>query len=237
MANNCWEPAATASYARGAVVLFCLETRFQLDDQLSSCNVVRCDGNFLWRFQRLQGQGSLTRIDLAQVKRALEEAGRVDRFGQVGEWPAIGGLAKVLRGLQANFDFTDLQTTQWRGMPVWRLTGWWTRPRLAELLPGQRGAIAAGQAVDFSRLAEPLPHYVVLSVGGDDFFPYAIEYGRLPQKDKKGKVVGPARTITKLEFEVLPNAVPDRSLFTYKPSNMDEKDRTQEYIRELKLPR
>lgn len=230
----------------GPIVRFRMEARIQLGDQLSS-SIVVCDGDSLWRFQRLRGQGTLTHIDLAQVTRALEEAGQRAPMGRIGEWPAIGGLAKTLRTLQAQFDFVANELTQVPGgtgetasggnqWPVWKLTGQWTPARLAELLPAQKAAILEGKPVDVSLLAEPLPHYVVLYLGRDDFFPYGLEYWRLPQKDKKGHSDGPPRAVTTIGlFRVDPNPALDRSSFNYNPGNLDQKDRTQEYLRSLKL--
>jgi hypothetical protein len=125
----------------------------------------------LWVY-RLQGDHpELTRIDVAEINRASQL-----RRGQ-SLWPPLAGLAKLLGGLRADFDFgavEDFRLPQWP--PLWKLRGRWKREQLARMLPAQSAAIAAGKAADLTKLPEQVPDQVVLYVGQENAFPYRLEY-------------------------------------------------------------
>jgi hypothetical protein len=130
-----------------------------------------CDGRYLWVY-RLQGEHpELTRIDMAEINRASQL-----HRGQ-SCWPPLAGLAKLLDGLRADFDFVaveDFRLPQWP--PLWRLRGHWKREQLARMLPAQSAAITAGKAADLTKLPEQFPDQVVLYVGQQNAFPYRLEY-------------------------------------------------------------
>ncbi len=229
----------------GGVLRFRLESRIQLGDQFSSLRLL-CDGQFLWKYEWMRDEGTLTRVDVWRVLRALEDAGRMDRMGVVKDWPGIGGLGRLLREFDANFDFGTVEASQLAGMviengrtadqlAVWKLTGRWNARRLAEMLPEQRQQILAGQPADSSQLPEPVPHGVDLYLGRDDLFAYRMDYFRIRPAAGKGQGSGQRQVIHTVELiHVNWNPV-DPASFEYNPGNLDVKDETEEYLRSLKL--
>jgi hypothetical protein len=229
----------------GGVLRFRMDSRIQLGDQLSSF-ILLCDGQYLWKFQRLHDPGTLTRIDVTRVLQALEEAGQTERLGRAGDWAEIGGLPKLLRGLYTNFDFQAVEPTQLAGMvienaratnqlPVWKLSGQWNRPPPGHRLPDQNPQIPVGQPFDLSQLPEPLPQYVDLYLGREDLFPYCVEYFRRRPTGEEGQGGAQRQSIVKIDlFGVNWNPV-DPANFVYNPGNLDVKDQTEEFLRSLEL--
>jgi hypothetical protein len=228
---------------------YAMESRIWQGSQLSSIRLC-CDGLLLWKYQCLSGRPTLTRIDVTRVLQALNEAGQRDQMGRVGDWPGMGGLAGMLRGLDANFDFQSAQPTRLAGsaienarvvsqLPVWELRGQWNRRRLAAILPGQAQQILAGQPVDLSAVPTPLPQQVVIYLGSEDLFPYRVVYlrqGPAQREGQGGEVLQPILTMDL--FEVQWNVPVDTTNFVYNPrGNLEWKDQTNEYLESLGLAR
>jgi hypothetical protein len=116
-------------------------------------------------------------------------------------------------------------------VPVYTLTGEWRTERLAELLPGEKEKIAAGQMVDSSKLPEQMPEKVVLKLGRDDFFPYRLEYWRRAAL-KDDDTPGALQAVVVMElYEVQINGAVDPRQFEFKPGDLDYIDQTKEYVR------
>jgi hypothetical protein len=147
--------------------------------------------------------------------------------------PGLGGLPRLLRGLDAAFDFTAAEAGTWgrQKRAVWRLEGTWKRDRLAWMLPAQKAAMEAGKAPDLSKLPEHLPDRVVLYLGQDDMFPYRVEYHRRKADEDEDT---PARPLVVMElYDVALNVPISRSHFTYSPGNAEFTDQTEAYIKAL----
>ncbi|MHC4176823.1 MAG: hypothetical protein ACYSWU_04920, partial [Planctomycetota bacterium] len=142
-----------------------LELRIQAGDQQSSLLHVLSppspEGHYLWTHRKLSGEEKLSRIDVVRAAAALEEAENVPGRGPEGMMhgatggygiraypPSPGGVPKLLRGLQAAFDFSSAQKGRFDRAPVWRLQGHWKPDRLAKMLPDQKAAIEAGEPAD-----------------------------------------------------------------------------------------
>jgi hypothetical protein len=226
---------------------FRLESKIQLGDEIGTLLQV-CDGQYVWRYQRLHDQGELNRIDVVYVLQALEEAGQLDRLGEIDGWPGLGGMPRMLRNLNTAFDFQAAEPGQLTAgaagrapggqqLPVWRLRGAWKRERLASLLPSRKEDLDAGRPIDLAQLPPQLPESVVLYLGRDDLFPYRVEYYRSrPDPKGQGRAGGAAELIVTLElFEVAVNVPIDSNRFRYNPGNLDCVDRTQEFLQQLGL--
>ncbi len=224
---------------------FRLESKIRLGEETGTLLEV-CDGEWIWRYRRLHGEGTLGRIKVDRVVQALEEAGHFGRMEAIEHWPGLGGLAKLLRGLQANFDFVDVQQVYLNSaatdgtlgavpLPVWRVRGLWKREKLAELLENRREEVLAGKAVDLSELPLPLPHSVVFYLAADDLFPHRIEYYRSrPQRAGEGR--GVERPIVVVELTHLITNVPiDPNRFSYNPGNLACPNQTLDFLRQLGL--
>lgn len=229
----------------GGNLRFRLESKIRLGEETSTLLEV-CDGQYLWRYQRLHEEGTLTRIDIDRVLRALEEVDQLGRIETVEQWPGLGGLPKLLRGLYVNFDFPTVEQAKLDStalsespsavqLPVWRVRGQWKRERLAELLPDRKDDIAAGKPVNLAELPPPLPQAVVLYLAADDLFPHRIEYYR-SSSEQAGQGRGAQQPIVVIELIQLNVNVPiDPSRFFYNPGNLDCIDQTGDFLKQLGL--
>jgi hypothetical protein len=224
---------------------FRLELKIQLGDEVSTLLQV-CDGRYVWRYVRLHDHGELTRWDVVRILQSLEEAGQLDRLQRIDDWPGLGGLSSLLRGLHAAFDFPTAEPVQLVGkvdgetvpspqLPVWRLFGQWKRQKLPQLLPDRREEIESGHPIDLSELPPPLPEAVAICLGRDDLFPYRVEYYR-SDPEARGQGRGALRPVVTVElFEVNLNVPVDANRFRYNPGNLDCVDQTRQFLRKLGL--
>ncbi len=210
-------------------LLFRLEMRIQAGTEPSSLTVV-CDGPHLWSYRAFGKEGAeeqtLERVDVLRVARALEDAGRMPRPGTIGDWPGLGGLDRLLRGIRGAFKFDTVEQIQLRQqMPVWRLCGEWR---------GTDGAEDAGAApakpLDLKSLPPQVPPRVAIYLGQEDLFPYRIEY-----LGDGGS--GPARSTKPLVtidfYEVSLNVAIPPTRFIYKPGGLEYTDETKAFLRRM----
>ena len=215
---------------RGRAHLIRLELRIQLGDHTSSLLQI-CDGRFLWTYRKLQGSAKLGRVDVARANRALDKVGKTSDGGSSGRMeglPSLGGLPRLLRGLNDSFDFTLAEPGRWgkQGRPVWKLHGQWKTEQLAKILPDQEAAIRRGSAADLSKLPSHLPDHVILLLGQEDHFPYRIEYRRSDDRQSRALV-------TMELFDVYYPGSIDPRRFTYNPGDLEYSDQTESYLESL----
>jgi len=221
-------------------LLFRMELTLQVGDQPSSLVHV-CDEDrgqsYLWMYRKLPDQdATISRIDVERVIGALEETGNIRITREVGQWPGLGGLPKLLRGLHASFDFASLEATRLPGrFPVWKMRGRWKPDKLALLLPEQRETIAAGKPADLSRLPDHLPHYVLLFLGKRDLFPRRVEYRRRDATGEHGEKVPQDRPLVTLELFELNLADPIPATRFKFPDVPDFSDKTDSFLKGLDL--
>jgi len=217
-------------------LLIRLELRIQVGDQQSSLLQVLSPptpaGHYLWTYRRLPDEERLSRVDLVRAAEALEKAQHAPGLGTEGILSGLGGLPRLLRGLEATFDFNSAEPGTFGRLPVWRLQGRWKPDRLAKILPDQKAVIEAGEPPDLTRLPEHLPDRVVLMLGQDDLFPYRVEYRRgIPEK-AGGQNDG--RPLVTMElFDVKLDVPIDRARFVYNPGNTGFSDETESFISSL----
>ncbi len=150
----------------------------------------------------------------------------------------LGGLPKLLSGIESSFQFGTVAESRLEDLPVWTIEGTWNRARLVQILGDQKEAIEAGQPPDLSKLSPNLPDRVVLHVGCDDFFPYRIEYWRAPSKSdaKPGADDDVGRLIVLMEmYEVRLGASINPQEFAFKRGTVKPVDRTQEFLDRFSL--
>ena len=226
-------PGGEGSWDR---LLIRLELRIQIGDQQSSLLQILSPptpaGHYLWTYYKLPDEERLSRVDLVRAAQALDKAQPTPGLGTEGMLGGLGGLPRLLRGLQAAFDFSSAEQGHIGRLPVWRLQGQWRPERLAKILPDQKAAIEAGKPPDLVKLPEHLPDRVVLMLGQDDLFPYRIEYRRgIPEK-AGGR--DDSRALVTMElFDVKLNVPIDRNRFIYNRGTTDFSDQTESFISSL----
>ena len=194
---------------------------------VSTSLVQVCNGATFWTYRKLPNAESLSKLDAVRAITALEQAaGKLPREA-IASSPGLGGMARLIRGLNAQFEFTSVVADQLGGLPVWKLSGGWKPAQLVRLLPNQREAIEKGRPLDLTRLAGHLPDSVSLFLGQEDCFPYRIDYLRSVPKSSPRRLMG-------LEFfELNFNGPIDSSQFLFTPGSLEIIDRTEEFVRSL----
>mgnify|MGYP005835414227 CR=1 FL=1 len=213
--------------------LFRLELRFQLGDSPSSLVNV-CDGRYLWEYRSTGGKSELSRVDIVRAWRALERAGEPLAAHHAMALPGLGGVPRLLHGLNRQFEFGPAQRGKWSNPPVivWRVEGQWRRESLKLMLPDQVQAIAEGRA-DLKRLPPQVPDKVICYLGEADCFPYRIEFRR--QSSLAADPVTDQCILAVDFYDVRFNEPIDPSLMRYQPpSDTEFSDQTESFIQRLK---
>jgi hypothetical protein len=211
-----------------------LELVFQLGENNKSTLTQVCSGQYLWI---CRDKDPPRRIDLARVYKEVGEKGGFARPGKIGNWPGLGGLPRLLRGLNANFDFTLIEETRLDGqLPAYRLQGDWRQEKLSKTPPGPQGSPRAGTPVDLDRLPQHLPHYVVLYLEKQGLFLRRIEYWRRPPAKAREQGTQKDRAIVSMDlFDVVLNAPINPTRFQFDPGDAKPIDQTNAFLEELRL--
>lgn len=179
-----------------------------------------CDGDHLWMHQHLpdQEEPSVSKIDVDATYFGLASRRRADGFGDFPRTPALGGLARTVRELDAAFEFVEARATRLGDLDVWAIRGQWDATRLAKLVP--EGSLET--------LPPQLPEYIVIYIGRDDSIPYRFDYYR------RGSGRDANTPMMTLElYEVRLNGPLDAKQFTYLPGELPVQDATASFQLQL----
>jgi hypothetical protein len=217
-------------------LMFRLELRLQSGADASAL-VQTCDGAHLWLCEEHLGAQKVGQVDVARVARALEEKGGMPKPGMIGQWPGLGGLSKLLRGLDLAFDFPTVQQTRLEDWPpLVRIEGQWKPERLARLSPHSAEEGRPVKSVDLDKLPPYLPHYVVLFLERDGLFPRRIEYWRRQPTGLRQEEPAERQRIVSMDlFDVRINVPIDPARFRLDPGQLSAPDQTDRYLQDLGL--
>jgi hypothetical protein len=192
-----------------------------------------CDGRHLWTYEKIREEEDLKRVDLLRLHQALEDLGKMPHSNGFAWLQRMGGLPKLLAGLDRAFEFRRVEATQLHHVKSWRLVGQWRPDFLGARQPGNT---QAGRLADLNGLPPHLPHYVVVFLGQEDGFPYRIEYRRRNQA-QTGASGGPEDTtmVSVLFHEVNLNLPVSPDSFVYNPGDLEPVDDTKACIQRLAL--
>jgi hypothetical protein len=231
---------------------FRLELKTAIGQQLLTFQQV-CDGKFLWQYRdSFNKQNSdnlnpsksgadgaerptITRIDLVKVRQTLRDSDRkedVDALGQL----VIGGLPKLLDGLQRSFRFNRVEAGQLDTLPVWIAAGMWLPEALAPVSKELADQAAHEQPLNLKLLPPQLPEQVWIYAGQDDLFPYRIEYRRRADSQGRGGAGGASEMLPMVTvefYEVRLNSPINAHEFDYQPGGADILDNTTSFLKEL----
>lgn len=205
------------------------ELKFRFAERDASLQQV-CDGQFLWLQRQFEQLPVLGRIDVQRVLSAAPPTLPT---------PGIGGLPRLLEGLDLAFQFDDALEGTLKSTDVWVLKGQWRRDRLVKLLPDQKAQIEEGNAPRLEKLAPALPDHVIVLLGRDDLFPHRIEYCRTRPNATSPATKGsppskPVDTISKIEFLDPKFDLPvDPRLFHFEAGGLPVADETDLYIQAI----
>ncbi len=214
-----------------------LELKFPLDGE--PCMLLQvCNGRYLWKYEKFGTTAKLGRIDTWRVVQALEERGGGAGWANLRPWPGWGGIPRLLRSLDRDFDFSAPQAAELPGgFPTLRVEGRWKPDRLAALVPESKAA-GQGRAGDPSPLPPQVPHRVVLHLGRDDLFPYRIEFRRQKPGSGDGSPSDADHPVAVMELrEVVFNVPIGREQFHYDPGTLEYTEQTDRFLDSLGLSR
>ena len=225
----------------GRQLLMRLELRMQHGEQTSSLVQV-CDGQTLWERRNLLGDEKRSHIDVARAARGLERDEEPASQGEVGFLPGLGGLPRLLRGLDAACDFTSAQEGLLKvgnyQIPVWKLHGQWKSDQLLKLLGKPEQGAQPGSPPDLKKLPPHVFDHVILMLGQEDLFPYRIEYRRTVAGKALRSDTPPSRPLMTTQLhDVVLDAPVDPSRFRYNPGQLDYPERTVGFLHSLGIKR
>jgi hypothetical protein len=218
---------------RGAGRMLRFDLNLQMSQQSGSLQQV-CDGSNLWMSEDLGTHKELSWVDMARLARAKPKS--PGAAPPANMWLALGGLSKLLGGIESSFHCGPVAENQLEDLRVWTVEAQWKPARLIQLLPEQKEAIETGKSVNLAKLAPNLPDLVVLHFGCDDFFPYRIEFWRSSNtaSDTKANDRGKLLVLVEL-YEVRLGAPIDPQQFTLARGELKPIDRTPEFLDRLGL--
>ncbi len=211
---------------QGPIPLIRLELTIRVDSITTSL-VQGCNGTTFWTYRKLPNWVSQSKVDAYQAITAMQQAAFRAPPADVLASPGLGGLGRLLRALNAQFEFTSALPDEQEESPVWKLTGAWKPQVLARLLPDQNDAAAKGRPFDTTRLPGRLPDGATIYLRQSDYFPLRIDYYR-------GNPKGP-QCLLSLKFGAVNFNGPIDSNQFLMPDISDYSDRTKEFIRSLGL--
>ena len=202
-----------------------LELKLQVGHQGSSLTQVS-DGRHLWTRLDMPEESSLSRIDLRRVQEAVGQQSSTDSLTQSSMFMALGGLPKLLQGLESHFEFSRPQAAQWQNKPVWVTEGTW-KPTLVKHHWGS-----------LKSKPEYVPGRVQLVLARDStirLFPYRIRFWQAAH----GVQEDPASSKPMLTMEfhrVTRPAFFSVSMFEYERGDQVVIDRTDIFLEHLRNP-
>jgi hypothetical protein len=216
---------------QGPIPMIRLEMTVQIDT-VSTSIVQVCDNrNTFWTYSKLPNKESLSKLDAVRAITALEQTTGRTPPSEMLRTPGLGGIGRLMRVINADFDFATASPDDLDGTPVWKLAGGWKPIVLARLLPEQKDSAAKGHPYNLARLPTRLPDGVVVYLRQADYFPLRIDYLR-------GAANSSLQCLLTLKFTDVSFRGPiDSSQFLFTPGSLEFNDRTDDFIRKLGLER
>ena len=202
-----------------------LELKLQVDHQVSSMSQVS-DGRHFWTRLDLPHETSLSRIDLRRVQETVAQQSLTDPVAQSSMWMALGGLPKLLQGLESHFKFSRPQAAQWQEKSVWVTEGTW-KPALVEHYWESHRS-----------MPEYVPGRVQLVLARDPnirLFPYRIRFWKSDGVEEKDVVS--EKPMMTIEFaDITHPSFFTKKMFQYQRGDQVVIDRTDTFLKHLRNP-
>lgn len=227
--------AGTYEQGTGRPLVWRLELKMR-DGSRQSLFEQLSDGRMVWLYERVADEQKLQKIDLERVSNSLKDvaAAQGSTPGGLLGW-GVGGLPRLLEGLNQAFEFGPPTRASWKGQNAWRMEGVWRKAMLLRLLPDQKDKILRGQP-ELRKLPEQVPDRIVLHIGAADLFPLHIQYLRTPRpkfyeiwKSKR------PRQLSSIEFfDRKMGMTIDPRRFIWRAGNLEAADATEAYLANVK---
>lgn len=206
----------------GPEKLFRLELTTQLEGYKATQQTIG-GKDYLWiRRDFGSEQRSLARVDLRQVRQAIEESGPPLSLDPSPTWLGIVSLPKMLGSLGQWFAFEPAREDRAGDRRILRVRGRMKPERKGQLIGERKG-----------QGGEQIPDAIELTLGTDaalPLFPYRIEYLKRQAKDKEPEF---AALLTLDFFSAKVRRDIDPQQFEYFPNNQEVEDTTKLFLERL----
>ena len=169
----------------------------------------------------------MAKIDTDRAITALDQARSNLSTEAALASPGLGGLGRLMRGLNGSFDFTSAEADVLDGTAVWKLGGGWKAKFLSRLLADQNANVAKGRPYNLARLAARLPDHVELYLRQTDYFPLRIDYYR------NASTAAPQCLLSVRFTDVSFRGPIDSGQFIFTPPSLEYTDRTAAFVRSV----
>lgn len=213
----------------------CWQWQTLVDEQQAVFVQVYDRNGHLWTDVRFPGRRSVTRVNVASLRRDLALAVDAAGLGPGGpsaaelELLARGGLSQLVAELRRAFAFDPPSAIVEHERPMIALVGRWRE----DALKRQWQSLSPDDPGDWPN---HLPHHVVVKLGREDFFPYIVEYRRAADASRANSVVGVSDPLARFEFFDVRWGVAniDDRLFEFTPADVDWRDDTAATLERLR---
>jgi hypothetical protein len=189
----------------------------EINGEITSLKQVS-DRRFLWIHRNFAERTEQSLVDLRRIREARNKVASPTRL-PAAPWLAVGGLPRLLQGLEVYFQFGEVRAETLGEYPVWVLEGRWAPP---------------GPVDEAGERSPHVPDRVLLVLGRDPvlpLFPYRIEF----QRDELVEGRNRATPLLRMEFFEIRRAplVPEQ--FVFDPGDNPVTDETDRYLDMLGL--
>lgn len=214
---------AQGRYLRGSNNRLKLDFAVKLGDGDGGSLTQVCNGQLLWTRWQVGKQSQITRRDIREIQRAVQETRNVPNAELLSDL-GLGGIRALLAALETSMDFDAVRAIEIDGRKFYVLQGSWKKELMSQL------GIANPEADQ--TLPPHIPDVARVYVEVETLFPRRIMYlKRHPEKD----LVRPMVTLDFTGIQL--NAAIDDAEFEYEPpDDVQQIDDTKEYIERLTSP-
>ena len=208
---------AVGRYVQGTNDRLRLEFSVKIGNEQTGSLTQVSNGQLLWTRWNIGNQSSITRRDIQEIRKALQQnQGTVNTklMADLG----LGGLKALMAALEDGMDFDSIRETEIDGKKFLIVTGQWKESVL--------GKLGLKRDSPEMRSQEQIPDSVRVFLEADRYFPRRIMYlKRHPQED----LVRPLVTLDLLNVKLNP-AVSDAEFDYEPPEEVPQVDDTREFI-------
>ncbi len=212
----------------GPIPLDHLELTVQVDT-VSTSLVQVGNRSTIWTHRKLPNGETLAKTRHGSGITALDQARSNLSPEAALASPGLGGLGRLMRGLNATFDFTSAEADELDGTAVWKLGGAWKARFLSRLLAGSERQRCQGPSLRSRAAAARLPDGMwSCTFVRRDYFPLRIDYYRNACHRR------PPQCLLSVKFTDVSFRGPiDSGQFIFTPPSLEYTDRTDEFVRSV----
>lgn len=208
---------AVGRYVQGTNDRLRLEFSVKIGDEQTGSLTQVSNGQLLWTRWNIGKRSSITRRDIQEIRKALQQNQGVVNTKLMADL-GLGGLKALMAALEDGMDFDSIRETEIDGKKFLIVTGQWKESVL--------GKLGLKRDSPEMRSQEQIPDSVRVFLEADHYFPRRIMYlKRHPQED----LVRPLVTLDLMNVKLNPE-VSDAEFDYEPPEDVPQVDDTREFI-------